>query len=154
MTPEHIGIVGSEAAKFTPAMERAARELIRHLLVELPHDTPILVSGGCHLGGIDIWAEEEADKLGLSSRIHLPKQRRWSGGYKERNILIAEDSHILHNITVEQYHPDYKGMRFKHCYHCGTGSHVKSGGCWTMKRARQLGKPAFLHVIRLDGTLA
>lgn len=128
-----VGIVGHEAKKFTPETEEKAREIIRSLL--LPGD--ILVSGGCHLGGIDIWAEEEADKLGLGKMIFLPKTQSWEGGYRERNLMIASESHIVHVIVVAEYPSTYKGMRFKTCYHCGTSAHIKSGGCWTAKRCKE-----------------
>ena len=63
-----IGIVGHEAKKFNAETEAKAREIIRSLLTS--EDT--LISGGCHLGGIDIWAEEYADKMNLKKQIFLP----------------------------------------------------------------------------------
>lgn len=142
----YVGIVGHEAAKFTKETEEQAREIIRILLKD---PTSIVVSGHCPLGGIDIWAEEEADKLGRQKVIYPPKVESWEGGYKPRNILIAKMSYVVHNIVVEKYPPDYKGkMRFKYCYHCNTDTHVKSGGCWTAKYAEnKLRKPAVWHVI-------
>lgn len=140
----NVGIVGHEAQKFTPGGEAAARELIR-LILDFPNRR--LVSGGCHLGGIDIWAEEEADKLGVEKIIFKPRTLSWSGGYKERNIQIATTSDILHCIAVDRLAPGYHGMRFKSCYHCDSDSHVKGGGCWTMNRAEYLGKVVHLHII-------
>lgn len=138
-----VGIVGHEAAKFTPETEARAKALIRRAL----SGATAVVSGGCHLGGIDIWAEEEADRLGIPKIIHLPKRQTWSGGYKERNLLIAQDSDVLHNIVVDRYPASYSGMHFDYCYHCKTSDHIKSGGCWTMHRAKTLGKPVHLHTI-------
>ena len=129
----HIGIVGHEGAKFTKASELKAREVIRTLL-DVPH--AILVSGHCHLGGIDIWAEEEAARLGIDKLIFPPKRLTWEGGYKQRNIQIAENSSIVHCIVVDRLPINYGGMRFTSCYHCDTDEHVKSGGCWTAKRAK------------------
>ena len=140
----HIGIVGHEAAKFTPDTEAAAREIIR-MLLESPD--AVVVSGHCHLGGIDIWAEEIADALGREKLIFPPKNLRWSGGYKERNILIAQNSHIVHCIVVATLPAGYDGMRFEGCYHCNTPDHVKSGGCWTAKYARRLGRQAQWHIV-------
>jgi hypothetical protein len=128
-----VGIVGHEAKKFTIETEEKAREIIRSLLS--PND--ILVSGGCHLGGIDIWAEEEADKLGLEKEIHLPAIRKWEGGFKQRNLMIANTSDIVHCIVVKEYPEDYVGRIFNYCYHCKTSDHIKSGGCWTAKRAKE-----------------
>lgn len=137
-----VGIVGHEALKFTPKGEVRARTIIRALLT--PPGT-ILVSGGCHLGGIDIWAEEVADSLGRSKEIHLPQNLQWSSGYKERNIKIAKTSDILHCIAVISLPKEFKGMRHSTCYHCNATDHVKGGSCWTMKVAKNFGKPTVLH---------
>ena len=128
-----VGIVGHEAKKFTPETEAKAREIIRSLL----SSNDILVSGGCHLGGIDIWAEEEADKMGLEKEIHLPAIKQWEGGFKQRNLMIANSSDIVHCIVVKEYPENYVGRVFNYCYHCDTSDHIKSGGCWTAKRARE-----------------
>ena len=142
-----VGIVGHEAKKFTPITEKAAKLVIRALL----KNAEVLVSGGCHLGGVDIWAEEIAKELGCYNPdyIHLPKIQRWEGGYRQRNLKIAEDSDIVHCIVVAEYPPIYYGVRFDYCYHCNTSDHVKSGGCWTAKRA----KSAEWHVIYPDGKI-
>lgn len=137
----YIGIVGAEAIKFTKEGERAARRVIRGLL-ESPK--AIAVSGGCHLGGVDIWAEEEAEALGRKCLVFKPKYLNWKYGYKPRNLSIANTSDIVHCIVVDVLPKDFKGRRHKFCYHCGRDDHVKSGGCWTMKRAK-LGQ---LHIVR------
>lgn len=138
-----IGIVGSEAIKFTPDTEKVARQHIAHLLG--PGD--VVISGGCHLGGIDAWAAEIGRLLGLEVIEYLPVQHQWNGGYKERNLKIAQDSDRVVCITVKVLPPNYRGMRFARCYHCQTDQHVKSGGCWTVKQARQLGKPGEVIVV-------
>lgn len=139
-----IGIVGAEAAKFTSGSERMAREYIRAILSQ---PGAILVSGHCHLGGIDIWAEQEASKLDMPMIIFPPKRRSWNGGYKPRNLQIAETSDVVHCIAVDSYPSDYKGMRFDMCYHCGSSDHVKSGGCWTVKQAVAMGKIGHLWIV-------
>lgn len=140
-----IGIVGSEAAKFTPETQEAARKEIRRLIQR----ATLVISGGCHLGGIDIWGVEEAGKAGIDVLEHLPARRAWEGGYKQRNLRIADSSDKVVCITVRELPPGYTGMRFTHCYHCGQGAppHVKSGGCWTMKQARLAGKETELIII-------
>jgi hypothetical protein len=138
-----IGIVGSEAAKFTPETQARARQLIRAQFA--PGD--VVISGGCHLGGIDAWAIEEARAAGLDIVEHRPRSRSWEAGYKPRNIQIAQDSDRVVCITVRELPPGYTGMRFKLCYHCGTDAHVKSGGCWTVKYAQRLGKPGEVLVV-------
>lgn len=157
-----IGIVGSEGKKFTTETEAKAQDIIRTLLIR--EDVWGLTSGHCHLGGIDIWAEEETAHLqgigtplrddnlfgykpDLDTFIYPPKDLQWSTGYKPRNIQIAKKCNELHNITVKELPPDFKGMRFPGCYHCGAADHIKSGGCWTAKYAQKLGKPAFWHII-------
>lgn len=142
-----LGIVGSEGAKFTKVTERAARIAIRRLLTD--PQVSLVVSGGCHLGGIDIWAVEEARKLSLPTQEFVPKLHQWSGptGYEARNLQIAETSDKVVCITVRELPADYRGMRFDWCYHCRTGAHVKSGGCWTMKQALKRGKQIELIVI-------
>ncbi len=150
-----IGIVGHEAKKFIPYTEQMARELIRQLLE--PADS-VLVSGHCHLGGIDIWAEEIAKALGAfdPALIFAPKNQHWSTGYKPRNQQIAETAAVVHNIVVARYPEGYADLRFEdeqtglpYCYHCKTDQHVKSGGCWTAKYAKELGKPAYWHVLEV-----
>jgi hypothetical protein len=146
---KRVAIVGNEEAKFTPEGEERALVLIRNLLVP----GRIIVSGHCHLGGVDIWAEEEAKKAGLKTLIFPPKNLIWSPGFRERNIQIAENCDEIHVICVDRLPSDFKGMRFKECYHCINKEpkrpvHVKSGACWTANWAIALGKPAFWHVAK------
>jgi len=157
-----VCIVGSEAAKFTQETEKIARQAIITCLS--PGD--FVISGACHLGGIDRWAIEEAKALGLETQEYPPATQKWEGGYKQRNLAMAEACDKCVCITVKEYHENYTGMRFEKkwngdlsnqefymtpapvCYHCKTiGNHVKSGGCWTMKEAAKLGKQTQLIVI-------
>lgn len=142
----NVGIVGSEGAKFTIETEELARGLIKTIL-SCAGVKDKVISGGCHLGGIDIWAVEEAEKLSIPTQIFLPKKRVWEG-YKERNILIATYSDIIFCITVKELPPDYmlRGWE-KFCYHCKTDQHIKSGGCWTVKYAKGLGKIGHILVV-------
>lgn len=129
-----IGIVGSEAIKFTFDGELKAKRLIRELIAKTGADE--IVSGGCHLGGIDIWAEEIGRELGLKVTVFKPENQSWEF-YKKRNLQIADTSDIVYCITVNKLPNTYKGMTFKLCYHCKSDKHVKSGGCWTMHRAKE-----------------
>lgn len=139
----YVGIVGSEAAKFTPETEAAARQLIRRSLN--PGD--VVVSGACHLGGIDIWAIEEAKALGLKTIEYPPARRTWTNGYHMRNVQIAKRSDRVICFTVKTLPPTFTGEPFLYCYHCGTDQHVKSGGCWTVKYAKAIGKAGEVVVI-------
>lgn len=145
--PVIYGIVGSEAAKFTPETEAEAKRIIRMILTR-PNATGYS-SGHCHLGGIDIWTEEIGKELGLEGFVYPAQTRVWGtvGGYKNRNIKIVGASDEVHCITVRTLPAGYTGMKFAYCYHCHTNTHVKSGGCWTMKYAIKAGKPGILHVI-------
>ena len=143
-----IGIVGHEGAKFTKKGEEEARRIIVQILSLYPKEETELVSGGCHIGGIDIWAEEEADKLGIEKKIYPPARLAWDGGYKPRNIKIAKRSDIVYCLVVKRFADSYKGMKFPYCYHCDTTSHIKSGGCWTAKFAHKLGKD--MYIIELE----
>lgn len=143
-----IGIVGAEAAKFT-ARGRAERiRQIRSLLT--PGDT--VVSGECHLGGVDIWAKEAAldntDGRRKYQYIGFPPEAHAWEYYKARNIQIAEASEYLVCFAVDRLPPGYKAQGFEHfCYHCKTDAHVKSGGCWTVKYGRKIGVSGEVRVI-------
>jgi hypothetical protein len=139
-----LGIVGAEAAKFTRETEQAARELIRSLFTP---DVTSVVSGACHLGGIDVWAIEEAQKRELPTLTFPPRHQSWATGYKPRNMKIAEASDRVVSIVVKTLPPTYTGMRFALCYHCQTKDHIKSGGCWTVKYAKQIGKEGEVLVV-------
>lgn len=139
------GIVGCAANKFTPATEARARQKIRDILIF--SDCDHVVSGQCHMGGIDVWAIEEAVKLGVPYTEFPPKTRQWSTGYKPRNAQIAVASGKVVSIVVAEYPPGYSEERFEKCYHCNTVKHIKSGGCWTAKFARSLGKPGHTIVV-------
>jgi hypothetical protein len=141
-----LGFVGHEAAKFTPVTEEKARRQMRDIMSLKYESVSKVVSGKCHLGGIDIWAIEEAQALGIPTQEFEPINRSWSapGGFMERNIAIAKASDVVYSIVVRTLPETYKGMTFGLCYHCGTKSHVKSGGCWTAKFARRLGKPGLI----------
>jgi hypothetical protein len=136
--PYSIGIVGHEGSKFTPAMEMLARSTIVKLI--RLNDPSVVVSGACHLGGIDIWAIEEARNLGVGVIECPPKTLSWDEGYKPRNMEIARLSAKVYSLVLKELPPTYKGMRFTHCYHCKTNTHIKSGGCWTARYAGRIGK--------------
>jgi hypothetical protein len=134
-----LGIVGSEAAKFTELGKARARLLIGNLLSNPNNTVTAVVSGHCHLGGIDIWAEEIANIFSRQLIIFPPKGLEWKY-YRSRNIQIARASDKVVCITVDRYPYGYMGMKFATCYHCNTADHIKSGGCWTVKCADRLGK--------------
>lgn len=142
-----LGIVGSEGAKFTKDGEWRARDEIKRAMGRYMATT--VCSGACHLGGIDIWAVQEARAADRTVIEYAPAVLQWGakGGYKDRNLLIADKSDVVICITVDRLPPEFTGMRFNRCYHCGTDKHVKSGGCWTVKQARNAGKHTEIIVV-------
>lgn len=170
----NIGIIGSVASKFTPATQNAAEAFIQDIICDAAGlkfgesyhpatESITVVSGHCHLGGIDIWAERIARDIGAKTLIFPPQQQMWEPhGYKERNIKIAQMSDIVYVIAVKELPASYTGMRFNGCYHCDkyygrwdaatnmrgllSGEfepHIKSGACWTAWYAvEKLGKQA------------
>lgn len=149
----NVAIIGHAADKFTPAARYSAKLLIMRLL-RVPG--VVLVSGRCPLGGVDVWAEQCAG-LGLvrvPTLIYPPTTRSWATGYKPRNLQIARAADVVHVLVVRTLPPGYQGMRHRTCYHCarvgfaGVGQdHVKSGACWTARKAIAMGKPALWHII-------
>ena len=153
----NIGIVGSEAIKFTSLGESRAKAFINNILeahTEDDNEIPTIVSGECHLGGIDIWAKEIALDLNVGYIGYPPKDLTWSGGFKPRNLQIAHNSDILYCITVDTLPEGYRGMRFEGCYHCIKSNkgfkepHIKSGGCWTVLQGIKKGKEGLWQVIK------
>ena len=159
----NIGIIGAEEKKFTELTKHATTLKIEHIINQYPaDDKPTIVSGHCHLGGVDIWAEEIAKDRGIPTLIFPPKIHAWEGGYKQRNIQIAEASDVIYVIVVSELPPGIPPDPWNKngCYHCAnrwkTGKlqsgfqkkHVKSGACWTAWYAIEtLGKEAHWIVI-------
>lgn len=144
-----VGIVGAEAAKFSVEGQWLARCAIREVL-EAEHAS-LVVSGHCHLGGIDIWAIEEAEALGIPTQEYPPKRLSWELGYKPRNLQIVRASDLVVSITVQRLPEGFKSRWVfpQGCYHCKTPPehHVKSGGCWTLKQAARAGRRTRLIVV-------
>ena len=146
-----VGIVGNGSDKFTELGERNAREIISDILFYDKSKIEAMVSGHSPVGGIDIWAEEAAEQLGIPMDLKIPTKHQWNPpgeyGYKARNLDIAK-SDVVHVILADVYPEEYEGMRFDLCYHCASigrdpHDHVKSGGCWTGKHA----KNAVWHIV-------
>lgn len=129
--------MGHAQEKFTPRTEMLAREVIRSEIALL--GAKWVVSGHSPMGGVDIYAEEIALESLIPTMIFGPTRNDWSGpgGFKERNLRIAQESDLVLVVVVEELPPGYKGMVFKDCYHCKGRNppHIKSGGCWTAWKA-------------------
>ena len=89
-----IAIVGSEEKHWNHDQKRKVME---HIKYTLKQENTTLVSGGCHKGGPDIWAEAIAIALDVETEIYLPDEYVWSimgsdrRGFKERNKQIEAD---------------------------------------------------------------
>ena len=135
-----IAIIGNSHNKFTNFGYECAKEQIVRIL---SHYKPeIVISGHCHLGGIDIWVEQIARALGYPLDLKIPKQLEWDNeyGFKQRNIDIAKSCDMLFCIVVNKYPYNYEGIKFNGCYHDNLFDHVKSGACWTLKYTQNLNK--------------
>ena len=149
-----VGIVGSEAKKFTPETEAEARREIRRLI----EGADLVISGHSPLGGIDWWAIEEAKRAGIPTQEYPAGVHTWESvkgvdGFKARNLKIARNSDKVACIVVKTLPPSYKGMEFPNgCYHHTPPAHdhIKSGGCWTMKQAAIAGKTTELVIVGRD----
>lgn len=181
-----IGIVGPQEDKWTEEQQLKVENKILSILYSYAkhgasgiadYSNVRLVSGHCPKGGVDIWAEEMADSLGIKKEIFAPEVNQWNdkfsewiegsvdyahgtsgkwySGYKSRNIKIAKTCDILFCIVPSLNSNIYK---YNLCwYHESVEydkgkmihylSHLKNGGCWTMEYAKKLGKETHLVVI-------
>ncbi len=206
-----IAIVGAEENKWKPEQKIQAKNIIRTLLTrhafcETLADEPfadtsreidwskiVLVSGHCPKGGVDIWAENTAEELGIKTEIYAPEVFQWNDeicehcegmgrrvlgegmtigtcpncggkgrkiGFHSRNIQIAKACDILYDIepTHSCRYCGGKGKRVpttfpensfgeKTCPFC-EGDGAYSGGTWTLKYARKLGKEVHKIIIK------
>ena len=167
-----VAIVGAEESKWgtknfneKPFFVKRKITQILHQHCEITESTwdyskVILVSGHCPRGGVDIWAEEVADELGIKKEIYPAPANQWDDkieithhnfdnasltevrqtlkGFKSRNIQIAEASDVLYCLS-----PKANSV----CIHCKTTGHLKNGGCWTLRYAEKLGKKVVRLVI-------
>jgi len=157
-----IAIVGADERKWNKEQKKRAKHKIQEIFCKygIPHwasnkefihhwdwSKITLISGGCHRRGVDIWAEEIANKLGIKKEIYPAEVHQWEDkevfdkdwdcgatalvhhqrGYRSRNIEIAEACDILFDIEP-------KGR-------------THGGGIWTMDYAKKLGKEVYQIVI-------
>lgn len=149
-----IAIVGSQEKYWKQnqrekVVKQIKKILTSHIVVTGPAHYgetkyPVLISGGCPYGGVDIWAEVIADVLGIPKDIKHPEIRSWEDseyedspvplsrkpkvGYRDRNITIAKECDVLYCFDPE-------GRDW-------------SGGQWTYHYANRLGKE--VHLIEVS----
>ena len=102
---------------------------------ELSHIPQLIISGGAE--GIDSMAVNTAKLQGIQTVTYPPLKPFWKY-YKMRNKLIAKACDELVCITTKTQN--------ERCYHCNA-DHQRTGGCWTMKKTKELGKTARLYVV-------
>lgn len=173
-----IAIVGPEESKWKSKeqIEKAKRYIKNTLGMDINSHGDlghtVLVSGHCHKGGVDIWAEEITDELGIQKEIHpaictnetfiknghdevmhdfqVPSGHYWIYHYKPRNIGMAKSCDVLYCIVPkmpkgdQEYCSEYSQS---YCRHCNEWGHPTNGGCWTMKYAKSIGKETHLVII-------
>lgn len=181
----HIAIVGPEENKWTKEQKTKAKLEIRWLFNRnakwkykdeithndiLDYSQIIIISGHCPKAGVDIWAEEIADELGIQKEIYPAEVHQWNDiiqpdriteneplvetklkGYRSRNMQIAEACDVLYCIVPKtgKDEPVIEGTwkLTPYCKHCMRYGHPTNGGCWTLKKAKELGKETHLVVI-------
>lgn len=153
-----LGIVGHAEDKFTELGKNRAIGCIHsivhgyhnHDLDMVSREDIVIVSGRCPIGGVDVWAEEQAKLDKFETDIKAPRQNSWNGeyGFKARNLDIAKDSDIVYVILADSFPETFKGKKFTYCYHCKSPDHIKSGACWTAHQAIKLGKKAEWIIIK------
>lgn len=149
-----LAIVGHAKDKFTSCTKQRTKHLIKQIISK--EKPSVVISGGCPLGGVDIWAEETANELGIPTCIYRPKVHRWNPergyGFRARNLDIANNCDVLYNVVVEDWPKGYTGKKYRdyHCVGKGVPSHVKSGGCWTAWKAYAAGKRVVWAIVAND----
>lgn len=150
-----VGIIGNGEDKFSMVGALRAKALISSLIVS----GVSMASGHSPKGGVDIWAEEVASELAsrdptVRAVIFHPAIQKWEGGYKQRNLEIAQFSEELHVIVADEHPAGFRGKKFEMCYHCAHMgrdplNHVKSGACWTALKFEEMhpGKKAVWHIV-------
>lgn len=129
-----VAIIGT-SIDFTDNEERDVRQLIASVIKSLPIDTEI-ISGGAK--GVDSIAIEVGNGLGYSTTVFFPTIKNWDG-FRERNIKVAKHCDELFCVTIP--------TRKQKCYHHPhEEDHEKTAGCWTLRKAKELGKECKLLV--------
>jgi hypothetical protein len=123
----NIGIVG------TSYLEPVEEDRVKQFIEDVVRGNPDckIVTGDAETG-VDYLVRMWTPRHML--RVHGSIVKNWgeSGGFKDRNIKIAEDADIIYSITTKTKNTP--------CFHCNQ-AHQRTGGCWTLKYAKEkLGK--------------
>ena len=123
-----IAIVGASKPTFNE--ERDAQQFCGLMMNQWikEFDNLEIVSGGAK--GIDTVAVDTARGLGIKCKVFVPEVPNWEG-YKARNLKIAEYCDQIYCLPAS--------LKKTKCYHCNE-PHERSGGCWTAKKVKEMGK--------------
>jgi hypothetical protein len=130
-----VAIVG--ACLINPEERRSITKSIKMILNNymIKNDMLTVVSGGAD--GVDTIAEEVAKEYKLDTLVFPAEVTQWEDegdkkGFKTRNTQIAKNCDVLYCFP--------RVRKDKDCYHCNSSEHQVGGGCWTAKKAKELGK--------------
>ncbi len=132
-----LAVVGT-SKKFSVKEDILMRNRIAGILDGYTRDDVLVISGGAE--GVDTLGIEIAKKLGFRTKEYLPEKQEWKY-FKIRNQEIAEQCDGIFCFTVS--------TKESNCYHhrLKEKPHLKTGGCWTLEKAREMGKPSDVILI-------
>ena len=157
----YVVIVGSEEKYWTERQKRIAKTKIGNLIYWFDYmyeDGVRYVSGHCPKGGVDIWVEEILAGAKTSDGddkliIYKPRGEEWKY-YKARNLEMANIATHLYDIEPEW--ESWMGIRRKVAYEGllkpeQIGKFFRrSGGYWTLERAKERGVETEVIIIERD----
>jgi len=139
----NVAIVGASSLgkEQMEYVKNECESLLKQFIIDYGINNITFISGGAK--GVDTIAENMAKKLNITPDIKKPETPHWEDqdgkiGFKTRNLMIADKCDILYCFPSKYSNEE--------CYHCGKSipKHQVSGGCWTLKKAREMGKRVFL----------
>lgn len=133
-----IAVVGT-SKHLSKIQEKLMSNKIVDILDKYPRDGSVtVISGGAK--GVDILGIDIAKKLGFRTKVYSPERQEWKY-FKSRNLKIAEECDSIFCFTISTKEPD--------CYHhkLKEKPHLRTGGCWTLEKARDNGKPSDVVLI-------
>lgn len=133
-----IAVVGTSQT-LSDENEILMRNIIVDTLDKLPRDNSIeMISGGAK--GVDSMAVDIAKRLGFRTHVRYPEKQEWRY-FKIRNLKIAKECDEILCFTLE--------TKEQGCYHHKHTEkpHLRTGGCWTLEKVREMGKPVEIILI-------
>jgi hypothetical protein len=102
-------IVGSRELSWREPTKAVVRSIIRATLTLIDPDA--VISGQSPAGGVDVWAEQEAKRMGFPF-MPFPPRAHNRAAYFERDIAMAEA--CTHLLCLESRLSMTHGARFTH----------------------------------------